>query len=78
MESIIAHRIAEIIQDCNLCDGKECMQKLLSKPFYNKKNIKNDDKKIGELTKQYIEENREILNQQIEEIKTKRKKHDTS
>ena len=45
------------------------MQKLLSKPFYNKKNIKNDDKKIGELTKQYIEENREILNQQIEEIK---------
>ena len=39
------------------------MQKLLSNPHYVKKNTQPANKKVGELTKEYIEQNREILNQ---------------
>ncbi len=46
------------------------MKKLLSTPFTVKKQPKTD-KKIGDITKKYIEENREILKQQKKEAKEK-------
>ena len=62
-ETIIAHTFTEIVEDCTLCGETKCMQKLLSNPHYVKKNTQPANKKVGELTKEYIEQNREILNQ---------------
>jgi len=53
------------------------MQKLLSTPITLKKETINISKKrVGELTKEYIEENRKVLKQQKEEAK--RKANDSS
>ena len=70
-ERTITHLFAEIIEDCELCGEKECMTKLLSKPLYRdpKKNSNIDTKKVGDLTKEYIEQNREILNTMKEKAK---------
>jgi len=46
------------------------MQKLLSTPIIAKKQ-KSDNNKVGELTKEYIEENRKILELQKKELKEK-------
>ena len=43
--------------------------RLLNKPFIEKRGINKDPAKTGEVTKKYIEENREILNQQKKEMK---------
>jgi len=69
IETTIYHGISEVILNCDVCDGKECMQKLLSKPRYIKKKTMGINQKVGELTKKYIEENKEILKQQQKEAK---------
>jgi|1_EtaG_2_1085319.scaffolds.fasta_scaffold00092_16 putative FmdB family regulatory protein len=64
---IVFHRINETYVDCEICRSKQCMEKILSTPTIKKQNRK-DNKKVGELTKEYIEMNRKIL----EEEKLKR------
>ena len=56
--------------DCNECGLKHVMKKMLSVPLLIKEqNVDKSDQKVGELTKEYIEANREILKQQKEELK---------
>ena len=43
------------------------MTRLLNKPFISKKN--ENQSNVGDLTKKFIEENREVLEQQKKEIK---------
>jgi len=45
------------------------MQKLLSTPIVIKDDIVIKKNKVGELTKEYIEANREVLRQQKEEAR---------
>ena len=71
--AVVFHRISEAYVDCKICMNKQCMKKLLSTPIIKKQN-KKQNKKVGELTKEYIEANREIL----EKEKLKRELNDTS
>ena len=67
---IVFHGINERHTDCNECGLKNVMKKMLSVPlFIKKQNVDEADQKVGELTKEYIEANRDILKQQKEESK---------
>ena len=64
----VIHGINENHTDCNECGLKNVMKKMLSVPlFIKKQNVDEADLKVGELTKEYIEANRDILKQQKEE-----------
>ena len=67
---MVFHGIKEKHTDCKKCSQENTMKKLLSTPFAIKKKAASD-KKIGDITKKYIEENREILKQQKKEAKEK-------
>lgn len=61
------HGINETIEICEVCE-EPTMERVLGKiNFKNNKNSKPSQ--VGSLTKQYIEENRELLNKQKEEAK---------
>ena len=66
------HSYKDTLIDCEKCNTENSLKKILSVPYYGIKKIPHEqEKKIGEITKEYIEENRKILKQQKEEIKTK-------
>ena len=70
--TIVFHSFEEAFSDCEKCNQTGSMQKLLSTPLTIKKPAtKTSPTKIGELTKEYIEENRKVLKQQKEEAKKK-------
>ena len=55
---------------CERCRGNSCMERLYNEAFSINKNKKNKDKEIGTVTKQHIEENREILKDMREEARS--------
>jgi len=59
--------INETLNDCSECDSKNCMSKLFDK-FYSK-NEPHSQQKIGSITKKYIKDNKEILEQQKKEAR---------
>jgi len=64
----VFHMISETLSDCGECEGVGTMEKLVSTPHI-KKEIPLEKDKVGEITKEYIEANREILEQQKQETK---------
>ena len=66
----LVHGINEVLVDCPKCDATQSMEKLLSTPIIMKNDIEINKNKVGELTKEYIEENRRILQEQIKEAKS--------
>ena len=64
----VIHGIKEVHSTCSTCQSIDCMQKLFTNSFAIKKNTKilRDAPMVGELTKQYIEENRTILKEEQE------------
>ncbi len=63
------HAMEEVMQNCEICGGVETLEKLLTTPFIKKQHLfDSTEQKVGELTKQYIEENRKILDEQKKEI----------
>ena len=65
------HSSNEIKVDCEKCSSNETLSKMLNKPNIIKNNTDNKTSKVGEVTKKYIEDNREILKQQKEDLKKK-------
>ena len=65
----VLHGINEVLLKCQECGSLQSMRKLLSTPILIKDDIVINENKVGELTRQYIEENREILQQQKEDVK---------
>jgi putative FmdB family regulatory protein len=63
---LVHHLMNEKQRDCSLCESND-IAKLLTKPLFFKK---KDDKSSGKLTKKYIEENKEAL----EELKKEAQK----
>tara|TARA_R110000737_G_scaffold116997_2_gene149757 strand:+ start:683 stop:886 length:204 start_codon:yes stop_codon:yes gene_type:complete len=59
--------MSETLSDCDECGATNTMKKLVSTP-YIKKDIEVEEKKVGDATKEHIEANREILEQQKQEI----------
>ena len=65
----VFHGFEETYTDCDACDNNNTKKKRLSVPFIIKNNsVETHNGKIGDLTKEYIEANREILKQQKEEV----------
>ena len=64
---IIVHSMNDKIDFCTNCQEFGTMVKLLTTPLY--KNRNTDIQKIGETTKEYIEKNREILEQEKKNAK---------
>jgi len=62
----------EITTDCEVCGAEDTLIKLLSIPFINKnRSHQSHSNKTGDITKKFIEDNREILKTQKEETKNK-------
>ena len=68
------HGINEVLVKCQECGAEQSMRKLLSTPIIIKDDIAIKENKIGELTKEYIEANREILEQE----KARKETHEPS
>ena len=66
---IAFHRLKDTVTDCIKCDSKDTMKRLLSRPIVLQESESDIEKEIGELTKEHIEANREILKQQKEKAK---------
>ena len=58
--STIFHRISQIVEECPVCLKKDTLSKQLTTPMYKNKN-EQKTQKVGELTKEFIEKNKEIL-----------------
>jgi len=67
----IFHTLDEIYSDCEQCGCTGSMARLLSKPFIIKQQTDSNRTQVGELTKKYIKENRELLKQEKEELRKK-------
>ena len=67
VEMTIVHLMDDKIDFCTSCQEFGTMNKLLTTPLY--KNNKNHSQKAGQLTKEYIEENRELLEQEKKNAK---------
>ena len=73
--TIIMHSFDEAFSDCGVCETSGSMHKIFNSSFIvNKKTRDPPQKKIGAITKEYIEANREILNQE----KTKKETYEPS
>jgi putative FmdB family regulatory protein len=66
----IFHSINDSVDVCTNCGESGTMFKLLSKPLYKTKN--KSKQSVGDLTEEYIKDNRELLEQQ----KAKREDYD--
>ena len=67
-EFITFHGIKDVFSTCKLCNTEDRLIKLLSVPTVIKEE-KRQDKKVGDLTEEYIELNKEILQQEKEKVK---------
>ena len=66
---IAFHRLNDTVTDCIMCNSKSTMKRLLSKPIIVQKSEYDVEQEVGELTKEHIEANREILKEQKEKAK---------
>ncbi len=61
--------ITETLEDCPTCSSKNTMVKVYDKFFSKSETPK--EQKVGTVTKEYIEKNRELLNQEKKEARRK-------
>ena len=60
--------ITETLEDCHVCGSKNTMVKVFDKFFSKSETTK--EHKVGTITKEYIEKNRELLNQEKKEARS--------
>tara|TARA_B100000530_G_scaffold136274_1_gene85198 strand:- start:123 stop:386 length:264 start_codon:yes stop_codon:yes gene_type:complete len=70
-ESIEIHSYKEVRTDCTKCETQDSLKRIMSVPFYGIKKIP-EEAKTGDLTKKFIEQNRQILEDQKQEIKERK------
>mgnify|MGYP003951685339 CR=1 FL=1 len=66
---MIFHAMRDVLHLCPLCGMENQMKKLLTTPSIHVDTAPDTEVEVGELTKEYIEANREILKQQKTEAK---------
>ena len=76
IELMVRHAISDVLTDCVECGTNNSLKKLLSKPLCIKNKSTSKNTKVGEITKKYIEDNREILN--IEKEKAAKESYEPS
>ncbi len=74
-ERVVFHLYDEVPHvECEKCDNIESMIKMITTPYYPKKEINRG--KVGDITKEFIQKNREILEE--EKLKAKEDTYDPS
>ena len=61
------HRMDVKLDECRLCEKKGTLKKLLTTPLKQKKIQRNP--KVGDITKQHIKDNQDILEQERKKAK---------
>jgi len=69
IKQTIVHRMAETLTVCPLCSEFDCLKKLLTTPHIIGLSSDESFVEVGEVTKEYIESNREVLHQQKQQAK---------
>jgi hypothetical protein len=64
VEVIIFHSLNEKVEFCTSCEESGTMEKQLTTPVLNLKKDNQNNNAVGEITKDYIEKNRELLEQE--------------
>ena len=62
------HSAKETLTNCPECFGNDTLKKEINKVYIKKQETSNSNKPVGELTKKFIEDNREILKEYKEEL----------
>ena len=70
----VFHRMSETVDSCKICDHDVAPTKLVTKPLNKNKGFKKA--KVGDITKEYIKANKEIL--ESEKNKAKEDSYDPS
>jgi hypothetical protein len=69
-EQIKSHLYDEAVDlYCEKCDSTDTLQKILGNPYYKIKEDHSKENSVGQLTKEYIEENRIILEKEKKRVK---------
>jgi hypothetical protein len=55
------HSYKETLTDCKHCNAENTLVKVLSVPYYGVKNLSKKDQTVGDVTNEYIDANKEIL-----------------
>ena len=74
--TLVFHLMDEVYEDCEKCESKGSMTKLLSNANIKTKSRKTQPERVGDLTKEFIEKNKEILKQHKKDLEGK--EHDTT
>ena len=61
---------------CNKCESVNSLEKMVTSPMYFKARTEAEDKEVGEVTREYIEKNREVLEE--EKLKAKEQVYESS
>jgi len=61
----------DVITDCVVCNSNNTMYKVFNSFFSNTSDKQQDKQKVGQITKEYIEKNKKLLDQQKKEAASK-------
>lgn len=70
-EFLIIHPSNEILEECERCEVKGKLEKLLTVPLYSSSK-KTTSQKVGQITEDFIKESRNELHQQKEDMNKER------
>ena len=70
----VFHRMSETVDSCKICDHNVAPTKLVTKPLKKRKDLSTA--KVGDITKEYIKANKEIL--ENEKKKAKKESYEPS
>ena len=69
-EKVIFHRFNEVPSlDCSICLSENTLQKVVGKLYFKTKESNTTGQAVGQLTKEYIEENRKILEEEKKKLR---------
>ena len=72
----VAHSIKERLTDCEECNSKDVLKRIPSVPLILNKKENNHKQKVGSFVKEYIENAKEDLKQEKEELLKQERKDD--
>lgn len=65
----IFHSFSEVVTDCSLCGMENSLQRDYSTPFSSGKVRKRNERSVGDITNDFIEQTREDVRQEKENLK---------
>ena len=69
-EKVIFHEFNEVPSlDCSICLSENTLQKVVGKLYFKTKESNTTGQAVGQLTKEYIEENRKILEEEKKKLR---------